>query len=140
MRRASFTFLLLLIGVIFTACKDDNSNDPQPEPATYTVAYEFNIVGGYEDLEFSYFEPNFVRKSKSNLNTPWEMTFDNFNKLDSVAINASFKTLLNQTLTVNYKFSISQGTNYSAIYSDSLTITAGTSSIPMQFGNAVVIN
>ncbi len=105
MKKTLYIFLILAFGLFFTGCKDDSSDpQPTPQPTTYTVAYSLSVFGGHDDLQISYFEANNVKRQKTNPKTPWEETFNNYNKIDSVAFRASFIPGANKT--VNYEWSV----------------------------------
>ena len=103
-------FYMSSLGLLFlmtlVQCK---KKEETPASIYYTAGYQLQITGGYTDLKIEYYETGLQKKVISNPALPWQVSFSNFVRGDSLKLDIRF-------LTVN-------GTAYN--YTGGLTVNQG---------------
>jgi hypothetical protein len=96
--------VLALVFVFAVGCKEDSSDEPQPE-TTFIVTYKATVAGG-ENLVIRYAEKDNKVNQISGVVTPWEQKLGEFSSGDSVIFDMSFNTLKNQQVSYNYSIDV----------------------------------
>lgn len=124
--KRNLIFVFVTFSLIFTlSCKKD---DPLPIPnpqENYSVDYKLDMNGSYDDFQLSYFEPGSVLKRATSINSPWEVTWDNFREGDSVAFRLRFKTVPMEEISYQYSVSVIRDGSYIAGSTGSQILTPG---------------
>lgn len=104
--------------------KDDPVHIPNPQE-NYSVDYQLEMNGSYNDFQLSWFEPGSVLQQATSINSPWEVGWDNFREGDSVAFRLSFETVPLEEVSYQYSATVSKDGSYIAGSSGSQSITPG---------------
>ena len=124
--KQNLILILVTFSLLFTlSCKKDEAL-PIPNPQdSYSVDYQLEINGSYNDFQLSWFEPGSVLKQATSISSPWELSRENFREGDSVALRLRFNTVPMEAIGYQYSVTVSRDGSYIAGSSGSQNLTPG---------------